>query len=301
MTDEAVLGHMIELPVVTIADQGAFVDGGPYGELFVPHSQLPRDLQVADTLRVFLYKDSGRVYATAKHPYLELGMIGQLRVNSMELGTAYLDMGIPKELVVPLSEQKTIFETGRNVLVYVNIDDEGRLFGTQRFNRFIKDTVPKNTYSRGQRVTVVPLNHTPLGLRVVVEDSYFGLIYKSEKNGEVRLGKRYSGFIANIRDDGKLDVTLQQPGVSGIERAAFDILKALVVSDGFLDFNDKSSPERIEDYLHMSKSRFKKSIGHLYKDRLITIEDDGIRLTEKGKQDYLSHSLKRTDTDKSYR
>lgn len=299
MTDEAVLGHMIELPVVTITDQGAFVDGGPYGELFVPQSQLPHDLKVSDALRVFLYKDSGRVYATARHPYLELGMVGQLRVNSMELGTAYLDMGIPKELVVPLSEQKTLFETGRNAIVYVSIDDEGRLFGTQRFNRYIKDTAPHGKFSRGQRVTVVPLNHTPLGLRVVVEDCVFGLIYKSEKNGEIRLGKRYSGFIANVRQDGKLDVTLQQPGVGGIEHAAFDILKALVVSDGFLDFNDKSSPERIEDYLHMSKARFKKSIGHLYKERLITIEEDGIRLTEKGRQDYMDHNLKNKNVDKS--
>ena len=128
MTDEAKIGRMIERPVVEITDQGAYCDCGEYGELFVPRSQLPRYLKEGDELRLFLYKDAGRVLATARHPYLELGMTGRLRVASIDCGTAYLDLGIPKELVVPVSEQRTEFEVGESVLVYVAIDDQGKPF-----------------------------------------------------------------------------------------------------------------------------------------------------------------------------
>ncbi|MCI6797191.1 MAG: S1-like domain-containing RNA-binding protein, partial [Succinatimonas sp.] len=126
MADEVCLGHMIRRPVLSLSDQGAFVDGGKYGELFVPRSQLPKDLSAGDELRVFLFKDSGRVLATARHPYLELGMIGRLRVTEIDCGTVYMDLGIPKELVVPVSEQRSIFEVGQQVMVYVAMDDQGR-------------------------------------------------------------------------------------------------------------------------------------------------------------------------------
>ena len=138
MEDTPVLGHMIDLRVVDITDQGAFVDAGTYGDLFVPNKQLPDELEIGNLLRVFLYKDSGRVLATARHPYLECGMCGRLTVTSIDCGTVYMDLGIPKELVVPVSEQRSAFEVGQSVLIYVTIDEQGRLFGTQRFNKYIR-------------------------------------------------------------------------------------------------------------------------------------------------------------------
>ncbi len=277
-----IIGHMISREVVRITDQGAFVDGGSYGDLFVPRRQLPDNLQEGDNLRVFLYFDGGRLLATARHPYLELGMTGRLTITSIDCGTAYLDLGIPKELVVPISEQRTNFEVGNTALIYVAQDEMGRLFGTQRLNRYIEDVPDRNLYKVGQRVVAVPVERTPLGYRVVVDDRYYGLIYASEQKGEIRSGKRYDAYIVNVREDGRLDVSLQEPGRSGIEHAAFEILKILDNSNGKLPFSDKSDPKDIEAYLHMSKGKFKKAIGFLYKARFILIEDNGILLTDKG-------------------
>lgn len=285
------LGHMTEREVVELTDQGAFVDGGEHGPLFVPNSQLPKDLKTGDLLRVFLYKDSGRVLATARHPYLEAGMVGRLTVTSIDCGTVYMDLGIPKELIVPVSEQRSDFEVGSSVMVLVQLDEQGRLFGTQRYNKYIKEASSKGEFKRGQRVTAVAVSHTPLGFRAVVNDRVWGLIYKSEVKGEIRIGKRYDAYITQVRDDGRLDVSLSEPGISGIEHAAKMLLRVLKSSDGFLPFNDKSDPQDIEDYLHMSKGKFKKSIGNLYKNRLIEMSDDGIRLTQKGFE-YLSSNAK---------
>ena len=249
MADTLIPGRMYELTVNKISDQGAMVDAHEHGELFVPRRQLPQYLQEGDSLRVFLYVDGGRVLATARHPYLELGMTGRLRVTSIDCGTVYLDLGIPKELVVPVSQQRGSFEVGRMALVYVALDDQGRLFGTQRFNRYIKDFADSGEYKQGQRVCLVPVSHTPLGFRTIVDDHVYGLIYKNEQKGEIQIGKRYSGWIINVREDGRIDVSLQEPGRSGVEHAAADILQALLNSGGELDFNDKSDPDEIEDYL----------------------------------------------------
>lgn len=290
--EQVQLGHMCALEVIDITDQGCFVDAKEHGNLFVPRSQIPHDLQVGDTLRIFLYVDGHRVLATAKHPYLECGMTGRLTVTSIECGTVYMDLGIPKELVVPVSEQRGSFEVGRSSLIHVAIDEQGRLFGTQRLNKYIEDRAPLGIYTKNQRVKVVPVSKTPLGFRVIVDDKYYGLIYKDNQKGALYVGKRYDGYILNARDDGKLDVTLQEMGLEGIQSAAKIILHALFNSNGQLSFNDRSDPEVIEDYLHMSKSKFKKAIGHLYKHELIVIKADGIEITHKGEAEYLQHQEK---------
>ena len=287
MSDNLCSGHMIERKVVDITDQGAFVDAGVFGDLFVPHKQLPKDLKIGDMLRVSLYKDGGRVLATARHPYLEVGMVGRLTVTSIDCGTVYMDLGIPKELVVPVSEQRSAFEVGMSVLILVTMDEQGRLFGTQRYNSYIRDASNKGEFKVGQRVTAVAVSHTPLGYRMVVNDSVYGLLYKSDVKTPIRIGKRLDGYIIKIREDGKLDVSLQEPGLLGIEHAASLLLRILKTSNGFLAFNDKSDPQDIEDYLHMSKGKFKKAIGNLYKLRLIEMVDDGIKLTKEG-TDYVN-------------
>ena len=287
--EQVQLGHMCVLEVIDISDQGCFVDAKEHGSLFVPRSQIPQDLQIGDNLRVFLYVDGHRVLATAKHPYLECGMTGRLTVTSIECGTVYMDLGIPKELVVPVSEQRGSFEVGRSSLIHVAIDEQGRLFGTQRLNKYIEDKAPLGIYKKNQKVRVVPVSRTPLGFRVVVDDKYYGLIYKDNQKGPLYVGKRYDGFILNARDDGRLDITLQEMGLDGIQNAAKIILQALYLSNGQLSFNDRSSPEIIEDFLHMSKAKFKKAIGHLYKHQLIVIKTDGIEITQKGQEEYLQH------------
>lgn len=279
---EVPIGRMTELAICEITEKGAFVDAKDHGPLFIPRSQLPDDAQEGDLIRVFLYKDGERTLATARRPYIELGMTGNLRINSVENGTAYLDLGIPKELVLPVSEQRFRMYEGDNALVLVCIDNLGRLFGTQCFNRYIRDKSFPHEFEDNQRVKIVAVAHTPLGFRVIVDDKVYGLIYQSEQKGELIIGKRYDGFVKTVRPDGRLDISLQEAGREGVEHASLDILQALYFSEGKFDFNDKSEPEKIEEYLKMSKGRFKKALGALYKQRFVEITDDGVLLTPEG-------------------
>ncbi len=258
---EVPIGRMTELAICEITEKGAFVDAKDHGPLFIPRSQLPDEAQEGDLIRVFLYKDGERTLATARRPYIELGMTGNLRINSVENGTAYLDLGIPKELVLPVSEQRFRMYEGDNALVLVCIDNLGRLFGTQCFNRYIRDKSFPHEFEDNQRVKIVAVAHTPLGFRVIVDDKVYGLIYQSEQKGELIIGKRYDGFVKTVRPDGRLDISLQEAGREGVEHASLDILQALYFSEGKFDFNDKSEPEKIEEYLKMSKGRFKKALG----------------------------------------
>lgn len=277
------VGQMVPLPVVEISDKGVMVDGAEFGKLFIPRSQVAQELHLGDTLRVFIYQHSGRFLATAKRPYFELGMTGRLRVTSIEHDTVYLDLGIPKELVLPRSEQRRQFAVGDEALVLIAIDELGRLYASQCFNRFIRDTATPDEFVSQQEVKVVAIAHTNLGYRAIVDDRVYGLIYESEQHGELQIGKRYDGYITAVRPDGRLDVSLQISGQKGTEQAAADVLQALFYSQGHLHFNDRSSPQEIEDYLHISKKRFKSAIGYLYKNRLIVITDHGIDLTDQGR------------------
>lgn len=277
------LGRMVDLTISEVTDKGVFVNAAEHGALFVPRSQVPEGLGEGASLRVCLYKDGPRVLATARRPIIELGQVGNLRVNSINNGTAYLDLGIPKELVFPVAQQRVALRVGDTAMVYVAIDSMGRLFATQRFNDYIRERASEGEFSLNQKVKVVPLARTPLGFRVVINDQVYGLIYKDEPHGQLTMGKRYEGYIKVARPDGRLDVSLQEVGLSGIEHAALYILKALYYSKGHFAFNDKSDPELIEDYLHMSKGKFKKALGMLYKQRLVVIGDGDITITDAGR------------------
>lgn len=300
-TSEVPVGRMTKLTVSELVEQGAMLDAMDLGQLFLPRSQLPDELAVGDELRVFVYNEGSRFCATAKRPVLQLGMTGLLKINDIRTGTVYLDMGIPKDLVVPISEQRQRYtpRVGDMMMVLVAIDEQGRLYGTQNFNKFIRDEALPQEFKPQQPVKVVAIAHTPLGFRVIVDDQVYGLIYSTEQKGELVMGKRYDGFVKCVRPDGRIDVTLQLGGKEGIDQAAHDILQALGFSQGFLSFNDKSDPQVIEDYLHMSKGKFKKAIGSLYKSRYIELLDDGIKLTPLGLEVFNSEHGQATTADDS--
>lgn len=281
-TSTVPVGQMVPLPVVELSDKGVMVDGAEFGKLFIPHSQVSQKLHLGDSLRVFIYQHSGRFLATAKRPYFELGMTGRLKVTSIEHDTVYLDLGIPKELVLPRSEQRRQFKVGDEALVLIAIDELGRLYASQCFNRFIRDTALPDEFAAQQKVKLVAVARTHLGYRAIVDNRVYGLIYNPKQYGELQIGKRYDGYVTAIRPDGRLNVSLQKCGRDGIEQDASSILQALFCSHGYLHFSDHSSPQEIEDYLHMSKVRFKNAIGSLYKDNMIVITDNGIEFTDKG-------------------
>lgn len=286
-TSTVPVGRMVGLPVVEITDKGALLDGAEFGELFVPNSQLYAGLEAGDVVQVFIYQHSGRFLATAKHPYFELGQVGLLKVSAIEHETVYLDMGIPKELVLPRAEQRRQFKVGDKALVLMAIDAEGRLFATQCFHRYIRSKAKMHEFEAMQKVKIVPMAMTPMGYRTVVDDKVFGLLSRDNIHSEVQIGKRYEGYIAEVRDDGRVDVSLHKMGREGVLDAADVIIEALDEAAGRLNLGDNTDPEIINDLLHMSKRRFKQAIGALYKKDLIIIADDHIELTAKGR-DYMS-------------
>ena len=271
-------GRIHALAVAALTQPGALLAAPDGSELFVPRSQLPPGLQVGERMRVFIYRDRGRLLATARMPLLQLGQVGGLLVSACSHGTAYLELGIPKELVVPVSEQHEPFAVGQLVTVYMAMDEQGRLFGTQHFSRYLQERPPLHAYRGGERVVMTPLAQTPLGFRMAVDDRWFGLLHHSEVHGPLQPGQRLEGHILRVREDGRLDLCLQPPGQPGIEQCAAAILQAVERAGGELALGDRSPPDLIERELRMSKASFKKAVGRLYRSQLLVPGEHSIRL-----------------------
>ena len=163
-------------------------------------------------------------------------------------------------------------------MVYLYLDREGRVAATSKLDRFLDEGWPE--YKPGDAVSILPCEHTPLGIKAVVDSRYWGVLYRNELFGKVTIGREIRGYIKQVREDGKIDLTLNQPGQAGTQSAAEKIMARLQKQDGFLPVGDKSSPEVIYQLFTMSKGTFKKAIGALYKQGQIRIEDDGIRLVK---------------------
>lgn len=275
-----IIGKMNDLPLVRTDEKGGFFDAGTYGEVFLPRSQIPADLAAGGTLSVFCYLDDGRLTITARRPRALLGELAKMQVRDVTPGAAYMEWGIRKDLLVPYREQKPVFEVGEYYVVYVDIDSEGRLFGTTRFNRYFSDYLPENSdLKAGDRVDLMPVAKTDLGIRMVVNNRYFGMLpsHLAVQNN-VHYGVKLRGFIQSVRRDRKINIRLYQGGQEGMDSAGGFILAKLREAGGHLPWCDKSSPEDIERNLGMSKGKFKKAIGALYKKKQILLDDNGITL-----------------------
>ncbi len=274
------IGRMNNLPLVRTDDNGGFLSAGEYGEVFLPNSQIPEGIHIGDPVEVFCYMDDGRLTVTAHRPKALLGEMAKLEVKDVTPGAAYMEWGIRKDLMVPFKEQKPEFKVGDKVVVYVAMDRDGRLFGTTRYNRYISDFLPENsTLKAGDRVHLMPISKTPLGIKMVINNRYYGLLPSQlAVNNDVHYGVKLKGFIQSIRQDRKINISLYQGGQEGIQSASQFILSKLKEAGGHLPYNDHSDPKEIEAALGMSKGKFKKVIGSLYKERKILLDDDGITL-----------------------
>ncbi len=275
------IGNSYPLKVVKTVDFGYFLDAGELGEVLLPRKHAPSDLAVGDTLEVFLYFDSeNRPVATPQVPKARVGEFACLRVvASTEVG-AFLDWGLDKDLFVPFAEQHRPLQAGQACLVYLYIDrNDGRIVASSRIDRFLADDRPHRFKPR-QEVDLIIANTTDLGFKAIVNHSHWGVLYKDEVHQRLSFGQSIKGYIKQIRADGKIDLTLQG-GQPTRDRHAATILDYLEKQGGFAPLHDKSDPRLISRLLGMSKVAFKKAIGGLYKQRLIRIEKDGIRLTGK--------------------
>ena len=273
------LGSMNSLTLLRRDDKGGWLDAEDFGEVLLPMRQLPRDAKPGSAVKVFVYLDGDEeLVVTGFKPYAQVGEFVGLKVVSASRVGAFLDWGLKKDLFVPAREQAQAMQVDKHYVVYLFLDREGRVAATSKLDRFLDEGWPE--YKPGDAVSILPCEHTPLGIKAVVDSRYWGVLYRNELFGKVTTGREIRGFIKQVREDGKIDLTLNQPGQAGTQTAAEKIMARLQKQDGFLPVGDKSSPEVIYQLFTMSKGTFKKAIGALYKQGQILIEDEGIRLVK---------------------
>lgn len=274
------IGKYNTLEVLRETRIGLYLGGRGDEEILLPGMQVPEGVSVGDQLEVFIYRDSeDRLIATTQKPKVTLHEFAYLTVRAVDRNGAFLDWGLEKDLLVPFREQRRKMRAGEAYLVYLYLDDlTQRLVASAKLKRFLDNQTL--TVRHGEEVEVLIWEPTDLGMKVIVNRRHLGLIYHDELFARVQPGEIRKGYIKKIREDNKIDVTLQRPGYQKIEPNAEKILARLRANEGFLPLTDKSAPEEIKQRLEMSKKTFKKAVGLLYKERLVRLEPDGIYLAE---------------------
>ena len=272
------LGSFCTLEIVKKTDFGYYLNGENFGEILLPKRYMTADMNVGKMVSVFIYLDGEeRIVATTETPTACVGEFAYLKVKSVEQIGAFMEWLENKDLLVPFKEQKIRMEAGKSYVVYIYEDRvTNRIAASMKLEKFF--TKIKPDYRFGEEVNLLVWTPTDLGFKVIVDGKYLGLIYKNEIFTRVQTGQKVNGYLKKVRDDGKLDITLQAPGYQRINPNAEKIIQMLKKSGGFLPYNDKSDAEIIYAIFHMSKKTYKQAIGNLYKSKTITIEDDGIRI-----------------------
>jgi predicted RNA-binding protein (virulence factor B family) len=248
-------------------------------DILLPNKYVPNNFEIGDDLTVFVYLDhEERPVATTIEPYILLNEFALLRVNYVNKIGAFLDWGMEKDIFVPFKEQARPMEKGKRYLVYLYLDEKtNRLVASSKTNQFLNND--QLTVEKGEEVNLIVSHITEIGINVIINEKHKGLIYKDEVyDDSIRTGNRLRGYIKTIRNDNKIDVSLQIQGYQSIEPNAQLILGELKASRGFLRLTDNSHPEDIKTVLKMSKKTFKKAIGALYREKVIEIKEDGIYL-----------------------
>lgn len=273
----AQLGQINHLKIVRKVDFGFYLDGENLGEILMPKRYIFPDMKIGDTIDVMVYLDGEeRLLATTEISFAQVGDFAYLKVNKIENVGAFLDWGLSKELLVPFSEQKVKMEEGKSYVVHVYIDKiTDRITGSMKLEKFINKEKPE--YTINQEVDLLIWTLTDVGYKAIINNQHIGVIYKNEIFRKISNGQKMKGYIKKIRDDDKIDLTLDKIGYTKIDSFAQLILNAIEKSGGFLPYNDKTDPEIIYNIFGMSKKVFKQSIGNLFKQRYIEITPEGIK------------------------
>ncbi len=271
------IGKFSELEILREVDFGFYLDGGPLGEILLPNSSVHGSRREGDLIRVFIYLDSeDRIIATMEKPYVEVGGFALLRVVAVESMGAFLDWGLVKDLLVPFREQKQPLSAGRSYVVRVYLDDKSdRIVASTKLDRFLNKTVP--VYEMGEEVDLLIARKTDLGYNAIINGLHWGVLYENQVFQRLDVGQRIKGYINKLRGDEKIDLLLEKPGYEKVGGMAGEIFEILKENGGVLSVSSKSSPEEIYDLFGMSKKNFKKALGALYRKRLVSLDDDGIR------------------------
>jgi predicted RNA-binding protein (virulence factor B family) len=275
------IGRYNTLTISRITASGASL-ATDEGDILLPGKFIPSGAQPGAEIEVFVYRDSeDRLVATTQTPRAMVGEFALLRVKDNTKVGAFLDWGLDKDLLLPFGEQPIPVKKGERVVVRLYLDNSDRIAASARLDKFLRPA--DGSLAEGDEVELLPYAFSELGAKVIVDNAYGGLLFRNELYVKPGVGERLRGYVKKIRDDGKIDVTLRKGGVREALADREAILAALKARDGFLPLTDKSPPEVIAGLLKLSKKSFKKGIGGLYKEGLIDMTADGIRLrTEKG-------------------
>ncbi len=270
------IGNYNKLTIARITASGA-VFKSDEGDVLLPLRLVPQGAETGTLLDVFVYVDSEeRITATTKRPRAVVGEFALLKVKEVTTVGSFLDWGLEKDLLLPFGEQVEPVRRGDQVLVRIYLHTSGRIAASAKLEKFIKPV--DDSLSEGAEVDLLVYACTDLGAKVIINDTFSGLIFHTDLVVTPVRGERLLGYVKKIRDDGKVDVTLRKGGVMDAVKDREIILVALAAHDGFLPLTDKSSPEMIADLLRLSKKSFKKAVGGLFKEGAVTLAPDGIRL-----------------------
>ena len=272
------LGKYNQLEVVKTVDFGVYLNGGDDGEILLPSRYVPEECKPGDVLNVFIYLDNEeRLIATTLQPYVQVGEFACLEVAWVNEYGAFLDWGLMKDLFVPFREQKMKMQKGHRYVVHAHVDEDSyRIMASAKVERYLSKELPE--YQPGEEVEVMVWQKTDLGYKVIVDNKFGGLVYQKEIFKPLELGMHMQAFVRQVREDGKIDLTLQKDGLQKVDDFAEVLLQYIKDNDGHTSLNDKSPAEEIYETFGVSKKTFKKAVGDLYKKRLIVLVEGGIRL-----------------------
>jgi len=278
-TSNAEIGKYNTLNIIAVTDNGVYLDGGDLGEILLPNRYVPADCQVGKKVDVFIYSDSAdRLVATTEKPLGQVGEFVSLKVVQINKMGAFLDWGLPKDLLVPYNQQHSAMEEGKYYLVRIFLDQHtDRIAASSKLDKFI-DVWPAE-YRQGDKVKLIIGGKTDLGFKAIINDLHWGLLYDNEIFQPLRIGKKIDGYIKQVREDGRLDLILTRGSKNTVNNFADKLLAQLEKNNGFIPLHDKSTPELIQRTLGVSKKTFKATIGNLMKKGKLSIEKDGIRKT----------------------
>jgi hypothetical protein len=274
---ELKIGDFNTLEVVRFVDFGAYLESDE-GDILLPKSKIPHGTEIGEMLDVFIYKDSeNRLIATTDTPKIIINQCAFLEVMDVNKYGAFLDWGIENQLLVPFREQTTTMNVGSKYMVYLYLDKvSDRLVATMRVEKHLsKDP---GDLAEKEKVNLYIYQKTPIGYKAVINQKNIGLLYAGDLLQKIHIGDQRQGYIKTIREDHKIDLSLQPIGFERLKTIPEMILNELQNNKGVLSLNDKSSPEKIKERLGISKSDFKKAVGMLFKQKKIEIREDGITL-----------------------
>ena len=276
----AQVGRFNKLEVVKEVDFGVYLDGAELGTILLPQRYMPDDCELGDWVDVFLYFDSeDLLIATTETPRVEVGRCEMLKVIDINNAGAFMDWGLPKDLLVPYSEQLKPMEVGYSYVVYVFHDqDSDRIAASTRLQDYLAE---ESVWIKPrQAVDLLIAGRTDLGYKAVINDQYLGLIFRDDAFRPLKVGERLPGFIKNIRPDGKIDLVMSQGTLQGNHDLGEQIIESLRASGGVSTLTDKSQPDEIYRTFKVSKKKYKQALGSLYRSKRILLSAEKIQLVE---------------------